>query len=285
MTTDIIDINNFVVLIEQSDLNTLTIERCHLNDRLLGIAFYATANVDLEIQTSNEGVHHLNHKSGFITSFIGQKQTEFIHKVHPDTPLFSVTIFTSVKNIHKLPQLEKQLFFKHLINLINNEAEFALGKSFNMTPQIQETILKIFKNNYKSDARKMFLHSQVLELLSHFFAFLNNPNPPKINLEDQEKMQQVKEIISNNMSHPPALSELSKMIGVNNTKLKRNFKELFGVTVYSYLQHERLTKAYELLSQGEQNVQEVAWYVGYESLSSFSNAFTKKFGMRPSEVK
>jgi len=45
-----------------------------------------------------------------------------------------------------------------------------------------------------------------------------------------------------------------------------------------------LDKAHELLRNSEMNIQEVSWFVGYESVSSFSNAFLKKFGFRPSEV-
>jgi len=55
--------------------------------------------------------------------------------------------------------------------------------------------------------------------------------------------------------------------------------------VYKYLQNKRLEKAYELLENNELTVQETAWYVGYESLGSFSNAFYKKFGYRPSEIR
>ena len=37
----------------------------------------------------------------------------------------------------------------------------------------------------------------------------------------------------------------------------------------------RMAKAYELLRTGNVSIQEAAWNVGYESLSSFSNAFSK----------
>jgi AraC-like DNA-binding protein len=40
-----------------------------------------------------------------------------------------------------------------------------------------------------------------------------------------------------------------------------------------------------MLSATQESVQEVAWHVGYDSLSSFSNAFQKKFGVRPNEIK
>jgi transcriptional regulator GlxA family with amidase domain len=78
---------------------------------------------------------------------------------------------------------------------------------------------------------------------------------------------------------------LSRQIGLNSFKLKKHFKELFGVPVFKYLQNERLNRANELLRNQSLSVQEVAWEVGYDSLGSFSNAFTRKFGYRPSEIR
>ena len=102
---------------------------------------------------------------------------------------------------------------------------------------------------------------------------------------EREKLYQVKEILIQNLDAPPSLSELSKKIGLNTYNLKKNFKELFGVPVFKYLQNERLTKAHDMIKNNDATVQEAAWHVGYDSLSSFSNAFSKKFGYRPSEIK
>lgn len=87
------------------------------------------------------------------------------------------------------------------------------------------------------------------------------------------------------MDAPPSLTELSKLTGMNTFKLKTGFKELFGLPVFKYLQEKRLEKAFELIENKEMNIQEVAWFVGYESLGSFSNAFKNKFGLRPTEIK
>jgi AraC-like DNA-binding protein len=102
---------------------------------------------------------------------------------------------------------------------------------------------------------------------------------------EREKLYQAKEILSKNLDAPPSLTELSRQIGLNTFKLKKDFKELFGVPVFKYLQNERMIRAHELIRSNRATVQEAAWQVGYDSLSSFSNAFTKKFGFRPSEVK
>jgi AraC family transcriptional activator of pyochelin receptor len=131
----------------------------------------------------------------------------------------------------------------------------------------------------------MFFRSQITTLLSHFFGQLASLSTKKIDTLERDKLHLAKEILLQNIDNPPSLSELSKEIGLNTYKLKKEFKELFGVPVFKYLQNERLIKAHKLIRNQEATVQEAAWHVGYDSLSSFSNAFEKKFGYRPSQIK
>jgi AraC-like DNA-binding protein len=154
-----------------------------------------------------------------------------------------------------------------------------------MTPDMKNAVAKIFACTYIGATRLMFLKSQVTELLSHFIANCAETATPTVGDEEREKLYQAKAILADNIATPPSLKELSKVIGLNSYKLKKNFKELFGVPVFKHLQNERLIKAHNLLRETEMTVQEASWTVGYESVSSFSNAFIKKFGFRPSDVK
>ncbi len=283
MTTDILEIDNYIVLIEQSNDKKTTFERCDLDEQVIGFSFYGSGNVELNIHFGTK-TKTVTNSSGIATSFYGNKNVEFIHKIAPEKPLQSVSVFSTLSNLNKLPKEEKAIYTKHLNSLINPTADYVAGPCFNMTPEMQNAVSKIFKTEYTGTLRKMFLQSQITELLTHFFVHISENKKETIKIAEKEKLYNAKNIISNNIATPPSLNELSKMIGLNNNKLKKNFKELFGVPVFKYLQNERLDKAYELLSYGEMNIQEVCWYVGYESVSSFSNAFLKKFGFRPSEV-
>ncbi len=71
---------------------------------------------------------------------------------------------------------------------------------------------------------------------------------------------------------------------MSTTALKRAYRIVFGVPVYEYARNQRLQRARALLSEGELSVGEVAVRVGYQSLSWFSLAFKRKFGMLPREV-
>ncbi len=288
MTRDIIEINNFMVLIEQSSVEETIIEKCDFEDQVIGFAFYGSGNDELNIRYKDKK-RTFNNTQGIAISFSANDKVDFVHKISPEKPLQCICIISMIKNLHKLPEQENQIFTKHLYELIHPKDDFVEGPNFYMTHDMQNAVDKIFNNQYQGTTRMMFLKSQVTELLSHFFALLsnveNNGSGNGIKKQDREKLYQAREILSENIDTPPSLNELSKLIGLNDYKLKKNFKELFGVPVYKYLQNERLKKAHELLSSGDISIQEAAWYVGYESLSSFSSAFLKKFGFRPSEIK
>ncbi len=284
MTTDIIEINNFIVLIEQSNSEKTIVQKCEIDGEAIGFAFYGSGNVELEIKYARE-TKTVKNTTGIAISFFGNSKVEFSHKIEPTKPLQSISIFSKLKHLRTLPEAERTIFKEYLPQLINPKANFVEGPSFYMTPDMQNAVQKILTTQYTGGMRLMFLKSQVNELLAHFFAFIATNKGGGLSDADKDKIFQAKEIIENNISKPPSLNELSKLIGLNSTKLKKNFKEIFGVPVFKFLQEERLNKAYTLLSSSDISVQETAWFVGYESLSSFSNAFQQKFGARPNEIK
>ncbi len=284
MTTDIIEISNCIVLIEQSNAEKEIVQQCEIDGDTVGFAFYSSGNVELEIRHNDE-TKIVTNTTGIAISFFGNSKVKFSHKITPDKPLQSISIFSKIKSLHSLPDGEQEVYREYLPQLLNPEEDFVEGPSFYMTPDMQNAVHKIMTTQYKGKLREMFLKSQVNELLAHFFAYLASNKKNGLPTQDHDKLFRAKQIIETNIAKPPSLDELAKLIGINNNKLKKNFKELFGVPVFKFLQEERLKKAYELLRDTEQPVQEVAWFVGYESLSSFSNAFHEKFGARPTEIR
>ena len=75
---------------------------------------------------------------------------------------------------------------------------------------------------------------------------------------------------------------LSKRVCLNEFKLKKGFKELFGVPVYTYVLDKRLELARDLLEK-KLYVSDVANLVGYGNMSHFAAAFRKKYGVNPSD--
>ena len=268
MTTDIIELNDFIVLIEQSNASKTFVQKCEIDGDAVGFAFYGSGNVELEIK-HNHQTKYLTNTTGLAICFFGNQKVEFAHKIEPDKPLQSISIFSKLKNMHLLSPAEKEIFEKYLPDLLDPKEHFVKGPSFYMTLDMQLAVQKIFNTTYTGNTRLLFLKSQINELLSHFYGLLASDQKSEFSEKDKNKLFQAKEIVTHHYSQPPSITQLSKMVGLNSNKLKKNFKELFGIPVFKYIQEERLNKAYELLQNSDKTVQEAAWDVGYESLSSF----------------
>lgn len=137
--------------------------------------------------------------------------------------------------------------------------------------------------------RRMYLESKSMELLAmnihEHIAVRSRPTAfPALRKSDMDKILRAREILLNLMDHPPSLPELSKMVGLNEFKLKAGFKNVFGTTVFGLLRDKRLEKAWLLLEQEHMNVGEAACAVGYSNPSHFALAFKVKYGLNPSEV-
>ncbi len=284
MNREIIDINDFTILVEEASSTTTTIDVCYFDEPVIAVAFYGAGNVDLSVKYEGKE-HNFTHTKGLALSFYADEKVAFEHTVSENKPLECIVIATALRNLEKLPNDEGEIFSSLLHQLVNPADHYVEGPHFYMTPAMHEILDQVFNIQYEGKTKMMFFRSQMTMLLSHFFGYLSNMKEEIVREDEREKLFQAKEILLSNLESPPSLSDLSRQIGLNSFKLKKNFKELFGVPVFKYLQNQRLTKAHELLRDGNVSIQEAAWQVGYDSLSSFSNAFAKKYGFRPSEIK
>ena len=284
MTRDFIHINDFVILVEEAGSLTTEVDTCYFDEALIAIAFYGSGNVDLAVKY-DENQKEFNLTKGLALSFYADEKVKFQHTVSPDKSLRCLIVATALKNLEQLPYQEGEIFFELLGSLVNPKDHYVEGPSFFMTPQMEGIVDAFFLNNYTGKTKMMFYRSQITALLSHFFGQLAIQQNEAFETTYKEQLTKARDILKNNIENPPSLAELSEEIGYNTTKLKKEFKAFFGVPVFKYLQNERLAQAHKLISQNKATVQEAAWQVGYDSLSSFSNAFTRKFGYRPSRIK
>ncbi len=284
MTRDIIDINDFTVLVETAFSKEVVVDSCRFDEPVIAVAFYGAGNVDLEMKYPGHS-KHFNYTKGLALSFYADAEVDCIHTVSKNKPLECIVIATATRNLKNLPNQEGDLFAELLGQLVHPADHYVEGPSFFMTPEMHRIVQDILHINYEGKARMMFFRSQITALLSHFFGQLAQLESRSFSDIDVQRLERVKKILSDRMDNPPSLTELSKVIGLNTTKLKKEFKEVFGVPVFKYLQNERLTTAHTMISEKTATVQEAAWHVGYDSLSSFSNAFANKFGYRPSQIK
>ncbi|MUM76790.1 helix-turn-helix domain-containing protein [Pseudodesulfovibrio sp. F-1] len=140
---------------------------------------------------------------------------------------------------------------------------------------------------YRDGLRKLFLESKVLELLAiqinDYIKAHTCQCPAKLALcpSDVERIRHARDILVSDLENPPNIPELAALVGVNEKKLKIGFRQVFETSIFGYFREYRMQKAHEFLQQGNANVTETAYAVGYQSLSHFSHAFRERFGILP----
>lgn len=158
-----------------------------------------------------------------------------------------------------------------------------------IAPRMLTLIYDIAQNEQKQYYKRMLIKSKVIELLMLQLEQFENAGdksgaelPPNIHVE---KMYLARDIITSNIGKSCSILDLAQQIGTNDCYLKKHFKQVFGTTVYGYLQKERMEKSRELLLEGEKKISEVARLAGYKHASHFTTAFKKYFGYLPNKIK
>ena len=103
----------------------------------------------------------------------------------------------------------------------------------------------------------------------------------KLSLQNREALADIKKFIEENQEKIPSIRQLSRRCGLNQDKLKKGFKLLFGLPPYRYHLKLKMERAKKLLLETDQAVYEIAWSLGYEHSSNFCTEFKRFTGMRP----
>lgn len=139
---------------------------------------------------------------------------------------------------------------------------------------------------YSGIMQSLYLETKVMELIVLKLAQTTceddrDTGSSKLDRHEIDRLWYAKEILCRNLENPPTLSQLAHAVGTNHCQLNIGFRKLYGTTVFDYLRQKRLIEARRLIQTEGVNVTEAAFSVGYNSISSFSKAFSKHFGRPP----
>jgi len=79
-----------------------------------------------------------------------------------------------------------------------------------------------------------------------------------------------------------SLTEVAKAVNMNANHLSENFKQVTGINFVEYVARTRFKTAYDLLRDPNLRISEIAFAVGFQSLSQFNRVFKKLSGKSPS---
>ena len=188
---------------------------------------------------------------------------------------------------------------------VENKVKFALGASAEhifdydkvdklffahfCTPDLAELFQNIHKCSLKKASKLMLVDGLANQCIAMTYDQIKSEDLPDSRKEltgyDIENIRLAKDILVSDLANPPSIMALSKAIGVNSTKLKQDFKKVYGTTVYGYLRDMRLSESKKMLVKLDMTIANIAAEVGYSNASKFALAFKKRYGINPKDIR
>lgn len=264
----------------QEDLTVERLERADEHYYILQFNEEAADETDLAVKSKRNNEE--------FQSFV-----KLSHTLVPET-----FVFPAIKRLRSV-----KFFFNnwHLSSLLSKQAfEEVLGRHFpremkseNLEPIATEYRIMLddlWTDNINQPLKLNYIQNRVFLLLEKYIVKLHyrrDIQGKKVKRSDDEilRLMKVEALLVKNFAiNPPTIVELARLSAMSNTKLKKDFKELYGLPIYEYFQKNRMLKAKSLLALGEYTIKEVGQMVGYSNLSHFATTFKKEFGFLPSEI-
>lgn len=165
--------------------------------------------------------------------------------------------------------------------------------------EIIEIINQLQSLTYENSLNSIYLESKILECIAILIneatksenAFTNQINYGNINIganriikltsSDIHAIQKAHDILEKNYNNPPNISTLSKMVFLNEQKLKAGFSKHYHMSIGEYTNHIKMNIAANLLSTTDLSIEEISQKVGYNYSANFSKMFKKTYGKTP----
>lgn len=251
----------------------------------LSFSLFLSGKVELSLKygTNRKEKFRIGHNQTFIAfhpnSLCKSKYLEAQH-------LHAVTIRLSPSFINTFIGKEYDLIpgdLRSIVECPNEDHYYRLGT---ITTSMRMTIHQMLNCPYHGFLKQMYLESKAIEIITHMLAQLVFTEPRiknnlKLRSYDIERIRYARHILVKDVQNPPTIRILSRMVGLNELKLKKGFHQIYGTSIYGYFLDRRFENARDLLEKGHMNVSEVAYAIGYSRLDYFASSFKKRFGTTP----
>jgi len=154
-------------------------------------------------------------------------------------------------------------------------------------PAVRSVALQMVACPVSAPLRRLYLAGKALELATLALDEIGRGDAggrSRLSRRTREQVLAARDMLLADMQQPPGLPELAHACGLNPTRLTSAFRTEFGMSVFAYLQEQRLLRAHAMIASGEVSVASAAFHVGYTP-AYFSVLFQKRFGISPGKLR
>lgn len=145
------------------------------------------------------------------------------------------------------------------------------------------TSFSMLQNTIKSIKPINVLHSRLI--LESIVLFTITNGNTEIKHTSSSQIQKAINYIEDNFSGKLKLSDVAKVTYCSEEYLSTKFHKEVGITISNYILNKRLIYSKKLLTTFTTSMTDIATQAGFNSVSYFSRAFKKTYGISPSEYR
>lgn len=209
---------------------------------------------------------HCHLKGSFTTLFMVYFDDDWANKYIINSPNVSKTTLELFKNDNK--------------NFVN----------YKYQNELFSNIVSQFSSSFKNSKKPNFLELKKISynFLDLFFDNLNSIEGyelKRLHLNENIKIKKIEHFLMSNIYEKfPGIDLISKEFKISPTKLKKDFKSIYNLSIYKYYQSKQMQLAAKYISNGLL-IKDIAQKFNYDNASKFSKAFFKYHNILPSQLK
>jgi AraC-like DNA-binding protein len=237
------------------------------------------------------------HRAGLGEVYMLEKQFNLFHTPYWETScdLHEGNEYATLVITFEIAYLEKLAphfpFLDVFLQQVEEQTPALLSDIYNYANiQMMGIAHDILYGDFSAQVKNLYVEAKVIELLiqaldkvGHFHS--NTAARIVLRPYDIERIKEAAELLIQNMDNPLTIVELAHRVGLNDYKLKKGFKQIYGTTIFNYFMSARMERAKSLLEETNIPIMDIAYQTGYRNISNFITAFRKNFGGSPGSLR
>jgi AraC-like DNA-binding protein len=122
-------------------------------------------------------------------------------------------------------------------------------------------------------------------LLTSLPNFCDENSALQITIPSDKRLLEVCEFINECYHENHSIEELAEKANLSTRSLQRIFKQETGISVKKYIQLIKILKSVELIDSNQFTLSEIAYKIGYKSLSAFTSSYLAVMNVKPKVIK
>ena len=163
--------------------------------------------------------------------------------------------------------------------------------AYHLPTPLRAIALAIEESALTGEALKVYRLGKSIELLCEMIRMQNTGEMVALvgecalSLDDTRRIAAARRMIDERWNEKLTLDKIARACGVNRAKLTRGFRDMFNCTIAEAIAERRLHQASLMLRTTDLPVSSIGYENGYLNNASFARAFSRRFGVSPSNFR